>query len=83
MHAAQARDPVFRFLALGDVLGDTGDAIDLASLVPNGEGSRVDPADRAVRTNDPIFSIHLAGRISLPITLARGFQIVRMNRFRP
>src|SRR5579883_3612002 len=51
---------MLRSFAFGDVFGDTDQPVDSAFLVADREGSVVDPAQRTVRTHDPVFLVVIA-----------------------
>ena len=51
--------------AVGEVLCDSGDSVDVPALISDGERAISDPSDRAIGTNDSVFLGELAQQVFL------------------
>ena len=83
VHAIQALDPDLGLLAFGDVRGNAGDAYQLAGGVVDWKASRLDPANRAVWTYDPVLQLKIPRRHFVGVFLVGQCPVIRVDRVAP
>ena len=67
--ASVGRELLFGVFALGDILGDGGDAIDAALAIANSERTKMDPTKLHIRHNDSEFLVEIGLGHSGPTVL--------------
>ncbi|MEA3221080.1 MAG: hypothetical protein OZX49_02199 [Immundisolibacter sp.] len=83
VHAVQAADSVIRFLAYGDVRGETCDAYNPAGGIADRKASGLDPPNQSIRAHDPVLEIEPPLRNPFLVFLVDRCPLIRADRLGP